>query len=53
MLNWLDIFAGIALVIALINGYKKGLVMQAVGYQHCIGCNFWRETRKNNSPELL
>src|SRR5690554_2015424 len=31
MMNWFDILIGILLLIALINGYRKGLIMQLVG----------------------
>lgn len=54
MLNWLDIFVGIALVIALINGYKKGLVMQAVGLVSIVlAAIFGGKLAKIILPELL
>lgn len=31
MTNWFDLTAGILLLLALINGYRKGLIMQLVG----------------------
>ncbi|NLY25313.1 MAG: CvpA family protein, partial [Bacteroidales bacterium] len=31
MMNWFDILIGILLLIAVINGYRKGLIMQLVG----------------------
>ena len=31
MMNWFDILIGVLLLIALINGYRKGLIMQLVG----------------------
>ena len=30
-MNWFDLLVGILLLIAFINGYRKGLIMQLVG----------------------
>lgn len=35
-MNWFDFTAGIFLIIALINGYRKGIVMQLVGFSTII-----------------
>ena len=31
MMNWFDLIAGILLLIAVVNGYRKGLIMQLIG----------------------
>ena len=30
-MNWFDILIGILLLLAVVNGYRKGLIMQLVG----------------------
>lgn len=54
MLNWFDILVSIALVVALISGYRKGLVMQAVGLVSIIlAAVFGGKLAKIILPQLL
>lgn len=54
MLNWFDILVSIALVTALINGYRKGLVMQMVGLVSILlAAVFGGKVAKIILPELI